>query len=594
VSTQTVIKAEAMLFSELFHKGKFRVPWHQRYYDWKASDVRALLEDVNEAIKEGRDCYFLGAIMLIEAESRSWEINDGQQRMVTVSLICAALCRRFASEDLDSQREGHALRILFNLPATKTSSLDSAEHYTPRITPPQNDAMRYRQMIRGNTIGTNGMLTTAWKEIEKFFAPISLKEAKKYFDFILGKLEVACLWIPPHIDPNAVFETINCRGKPLDELDLIRNFLYSHFNDPGEAQRRESVHERLERIPIMLQSSKKASEYMRCRLQCKFGFLRKDHFYRDAREAIQTQKDKRQKRVESPANYAFGITEQICSEAALELFRTMTAATPDEQFVQAFQSTSKTTKKSRNLRVFLRELRTYTVTQPLVFALLFWYVKETDGRKKRKIARLINKNLSRLAAFVLRTAFVAPKFEPSHFETEFSNFARDIERAADVPDVEFADFLQECDRSNYDVLDNDRFREAIVEGRMTGSTKIKQFLLGINGSIQRDASLLNERQCTIEHILPKSSQHWSGWTCFVDDDQQEWVEKIGNLTLMGPNDNKPGAAFNASFAKKCDSFRESGVAITREVAKYPDWSPKAIEERQRTMAKRAVRVWEFS
>ena len=74
------------------------------------------------------------------------------------------------------------------------------------------------------------MLNTAWEEIDKFFSPMSLEMSERYFDFLLGKLEVACLRVPPRIDPNAVYETINCRGKQLDDLDLIRNFLYSHFN----------------------------------------------------------------------------------------------------------------------------------------------------------------------------------------------------------------------------------------------------------------------------------------------------------------------------------------------------------------------------
>ena len=87
----------------------------------------------------------------------------------------------------------------------------------------------------------------------------------------------------------------------------------------------------------------------------------------------------------------------------------------------------------RNLAVFLWELRGYTVTQPLVFALLTTYLRETDGWRKKRIAETVHKNLSRLTAFVLRTAFVAPKFEPSHFEAKFSNFAKEIMQSKKNP-----------------------------------------------------------------------------------------------------------------------------------------------------------------
>ena len=101
------IGAEAVLFSSLLHKGRFEVPWHQRYYDWDEKDVRALLQDIEEAVNEKRRCYFVGAVIVVEVADDMWEINDGQQRMVTVSLICAALCRRFAEETRHSQRCQH-------------------------------------------------------------------------------------------------------------------------------------------------------------------------------------------------------------------------------------------------------------------------------------------------------------------------------------------------------------------------------------------------------------------------------------------------------------------------------------------------------
>ena len=591
--SQTVIRAEAMLVSTLFQKGRFTVPWHQRYYDWKVDDVRALLQDIDEAVQEKRDCYFMGAIMLVELEQNRWQINDGQQRMVTISLICAVLCICFNREATGSQSEGRALRMLFDLDDTSTRTLDNAEHYSPRISPPTNDAMRYNQMIRGNRIGTNGRLTAAWTEIEKFFSPMNIEKLEKYFDFLLNKLEIACLRIPPSIDPNAVYETLNNRGKKLDDFDLVRNHLYSYFNMDAESERRRSVHDYLERIALQISGTTKASEYMRCRMQCRFGFLRKDKFYRDVRSAIHTQYSKERGSRDSWADFAFRLTKEIAAPESLELFRTITAPNPDPEFVHAFATTTNTINSPRNLAVLLRELRGYKVTQPLVFVMLNWYVRESHGSKKKRIAKIANKNLRRLATFVLRTAFVAPKFEPSHFETEFSNYARFITVAANFPDNEFAHFLRNCDHSAYGVLDDSRFQDAMTDATMTGPAKIKQFLLGINNDLQQDAQLLNERLCSVDHILPKSPQHWIGWTGFNSDDIGDWVDRIGNLTLMGPTDNKPGPKYNGTFTKKRESYQGSGIALTRELRQYDDWTPSVVKARQREMAERAVRVWGF-
>ena len=594
-SRRTVIAAKATLFSDLFYQGRFTVPWHQRCYDWKRIDVRALLYDIDEAIKEKRDCYFLGAIMLVNTDHNTnvWEINDGQQRMVTMSLMCASLCRRFAHEMKESQREGHALRILFDLDFNETCTLDKADSYIPRIKPPQNDKMRYRQIIKGNTIGTNGALTVAWKEIENFFDAMNEDKLNQYFDFLIQKLEVACLYIPISIDPNAVYETLNNRGKKLDDFDLIRNYLYSHFNSVNDSEKRVSIHDNLQRIRMLMSTAQKASEYMRCHLQCKFGFLRKDNFYRDVRRSIRNSFQKDDHSFISLANYAFDITDRVAAPEFLTLFKIMTATSSDIDFHRTFGVASGTVNSRRDLTILFRELRAYKVSQPLVFAILSCFIQERNFKKRRQIAKIAYKNLSRLSAFILRTAFVAPKFEPSHFETEFSNFAMEIMRHNDLLEEEFANFLRDCDRSSYGILDDSKFYDAMLEAKISGKRKIKLFLLGLNDRLQSNPLLLNDRLCNIEHILPISSFHSNGWSGFDSYDPADWINRLGNLTLLGPNDNKLGTNFNAAFTNKYATFHNSEIALTRELSKYETWNPDTIKLRQERMTKLAIKVWSF-
>ena len=276
--TETVINTKPMVFSHLFHAGRFAVPWHQRRYDWTKDHVRDLLDDVDEAIKENRKCYFLGAIMLVRKDAKVWEVNDGQQRMVTVSLICACLSRLFhgANEQI---YENHALRVLFDIDVNSTARLPAADELEPRLTPPRDDKTRYNLMIRGNSIGTNGKLTDAWQVIDHFVFGMGIENSKRFMDFLLNKIEVACLYIPDDVDPNSVYETLNCRGKQLEDLDLIRNYLYSHFNAEEEQSRRDTVHDNLENIRAQLRTDTRAGEYARCYFQCKYGFLPKNSFY---------------------------------------------------------------------------------------------------------------------------------------------------------------------------------------------------------------------------------------------------------------------------------------------------------------------------
>ena len=99
--------------------------------------------------------------------------------------------------------------------------------------------------------------------------------------------------------------------------------------------------------------------------------------------------------------------------------------------------------------------------------------------------------------------------------------------------------------------------------------------------------------CSVEHILPKSKDFWGSWSGFREVNPGDWIHRIGNLTLMGQADNKPGLKYNNGFAKKLESYRESSFKLTRELAKYDEWTPDNIKARQRNMARRAMRVWSF-
>ena len=589
------IGAEALLFSELLQKGLFDVPWHQRRYDWEEEDVIALLLDIEEAVREKRRCYFVGAVIVVQVSEGKWQINDGQQRMVTVSLVCAALCRRFAEETGDAQREGLALRLLFDLGRSQVAKLESAEHYRPRIAVSEDDNVRYKQMIRGNSIGADGKLTAAWRVIDGFLGAANEgRRWERYFDYLLEHLEVACLSVPRDIDPNAVFETINCRGKPLDDLDLIRNFIYSHFNADDETERRKTVHRSLERVLQVFPVTKtrnKAEEYTRCRLQCRFGFLSKDHLYRDVRKRMREEAAVPRFR-DRQSDYVFDLATEVTRERDVELYRRLTTPTASPEFVREFEARSGTTGSPRKLSVYLRELKEYSVTHTLVFALMAKYVEESDGRRQRRVARLVSKNLGRLATVVLRTAFVS-KFEPSRFERGFADFAEEIYSSKGVADGEFAHFLRECDRSEQNVLDDGQFETIMGSAQMRGSQKIKALLLGINRAGRPDADALNDANCSVEHVLPRGLEHWPTWTEFACVDPSEWVHRVGNLTLMARTDNRPGGRFNGSFEGKAEVFLESSVGITRAIGSGEPWSPKEIERRQREMAKQAVRVWSF-
>ena len=591
----TVIQSKVVSFYSLFCSGLFEVPWHQRRYDWAPQHVDELLQDINDAVGANHPCYFLGTIILFKAAPRQWRINDGQQRIVTLSLICARL-RHLFTEHADSLREYRALRVLFDIGENSTATSADLDRLPPRVTPPREDKTRFNQLIRGRAIGANGKLLQSWRQIDNFVLGMGIDKSRTFFDFITQKLEVSRLDIPAVVDPNSVYETINNRGKQLDDLDLIRNYLYSYFNSSAEASRRDAVHRNLENIYAHLRDNSQFADYARCYFQCMFGFLKKNHFYRDARRHIQSAASSTVTHgpARGPADYIYELVEQLSNPKTVEIFRVVAAPNRTSYFLSEFTKAAGRPTASRTISTFLHELQTYKVTQPLVFALLRRYHAQDHPQDRRRLARVIHVHLKNIASFVLRTAFVAAKFEPSRFESEFANLAAQVTITENLHAVDIVHSLNDFD-STYGIMDDHRFRATMREIEMRDAKKIKRLLIGVNRSIQPDGDIVNEARCSIEHILPKARKHWQPWPAFCDATKPDaWVNRLGNLTLLGRNENKPGDRDNQSFLAKRAAYARSAVYMTREIANFDHWSPNAVVKRQRQLAAHAVRVWSFT
>ncbi len=584
----TRVTSEVLLVSQLFLKGRFTVPWHQRYYDWTLEQVTELLVDLKEARDEGRSSYFLGSIMLVKGED-VWEINDGQQRLITLSLLFAAFGRRFArNRESDGGREMLALRVLFDRPDTAVDNFDDTTRAVPRIKPPRQDRSRFTQIIRGLDIGTNGKLTSTWNEVALFVSAMGSPETRMFFDFLVEKVEVGVLYVPKTEDANAVFEALNGRGKRLDDVDLIRNHLYSYFSDSTDTQRRQAVHTQLENVLATTRNPTRSQEYFRCFFQCKYGYLQKKRFYRDTRAKIRSSVGR-----QDGDPYVYLLIHELAKPASVELFRTISATNPSQELLDAFCKASGTTMAKRNLPVFIRELRGYKVVQPLMFALLRRFVEAGD-QDRHSVAKAAHRCLSDLSSFVMRVSFCEVKFEPSRLEPGFANCARRVAASTKVTDLDITTDLEECD--DLPIMDDARFIARLVEIQMTDSRRAKRLLFGIIAEQEPEGRAFDYEGCSVEHILPQSKTYWPGWTGFksAGPDLRDWVARIGNLTLLGDNVAHARHSFNANFAAKKPDFEHSPFAMTRDIAKHEDWTPTAVAERSRDLAKAASQVWCFS
>jgi uncharacterized protein with ParB-like and HNH nuclease domain len=94
VSIQGSEKPVAKIFSDDF---VFTIPNYQRPYAWTTDEAGELIEDLLIAIENGEkpvnelNPYFLGSIVLIKGDGPRSQIVDGQQRLVTLTILLSAI-----------------------------------------------------------------------------------------------------------------------------------------------------------------------------------------------------------------------------------------------------------------------------------------------------------------------------------------------------------------------------------------------------------------------------------------------------------------------------------------------------------------------
>ena len=597
----TEVRAEAIGLANLLLSGTFTVPWHQRRYDWDPVHVRELLEDLSEAVEANRSSYFLGPMMLVVRDNQPFEVNDGQQRIITTSLICATLLRTF-DQNSDQARASRSIRVLFNRTEMQPSALSDADTYVPRLETSIIDRQKYNQMIRGHDIGSNGKLASAWDAIDEFFSVMTLEGAERFFDFLVERLEVACLYVPETADANSVFETLNARGKPLSDLDKIRNHIYSFFGDSAEQARRRTVHENLESIITQLKtarSEKRVEDYVRAFSQTQYGFLPKTSLYREVKRNIWGKIAGLEGT--HAARYVHDTVSEMSKGELVQTFKSIVNPNLNPDLFTSFKADSRQRTRllreratRRNLDEFLNELKHYTVVQSLVFSILYRYIIAGPANKGN-VASWAWKQLDILTSFVMRTSYAAAKFEPSRVERDFAELAQCITSADDPTAMSIRNVLRtKCD--DFGIFDDAIFKEAVKQRSVSvrEAPKARRFLLSLAHYGQRELSIVNDSLYTLEHVLPKSDMYLGDWSAFDATSHAEYAHRLGNFAILAEGDSRSSSnRYNRDFEAKKTVLAESIVGLTSSISGVDSWNIEAIEQRQASLADLSATVWKL-
>ncbi|HEC92865.1 MAG TPA: DUF262 domain-containing protein, partial [Candidatus Atribacteria bacterium] len=232
--------ADAYPISVIFNpedKVKYVIPKYQREYAWRREQVEEFLND----LLENQEGYFLGTILCVNKTTDTLkedmlEIIDGQQRLTTISLLYAAIYKRYSEIDNDddefkTEKVNLKNRLMIKRKKNEIKLILSSQN---------NNFEDYKAIL--NEIGVyndpafkkppnlgNRRLYKTYNYILKRISSMSDDEIKSFLDKINSAVIVK-IEVSNYSDAYTLFESLNNRGLPLSAMDLIKNKLLSEID----------------------------------------------------------------------------------------------------------------------------------------------------------------------------------------------------------------------------------------------------------------------------------------------------------------------------------------------------------------------------
>lgn len=560
------MQAAQMPFTKLINvdqgaREHFHVPKYQREYTWKKWQWEQLLND----IEENDPGYFMGSIICVNdmqkittGDELIFEVVDGQQRLTTLSLLLAAIHSKLTDamdtyEPTDNQDKEEARSCITNIRAKlvkrkKDAKMEEAgafkvgkNVYFLRMQP---SAQNHNLEDYLYLLSEAGLIETQPKQPyvgnrlfgraysffqEKLSADVT--ELLKLMERI-NQLMFVQITVDSQADAFTLFESLNNRGVPLSAMEIIKNKMLAQMEKKHDI----NIDDSFEKWQNLVEAIPDANDQER--------FLR--HFYNAFKNRKEIKVDKVTRATRS---LIIRIYETLINRDAAVLFEKLT------QGATTYGKLLRSDFEQKSIATSLTELDRIS-SAPVYLLLLYLFSLETTQFQEKDFLEKVVDLLARY--FIRRNVTDNPP-------------TRQIDQA-------LIDVVEACAEH---INDNKKltfnwFVEKLINNAKPAS--LEEFKTALDGHIYDSNSgmaryvliqidtLHHSREYkpdfwarddkgrfiwTVEHVLPQAEKlpaHWMNMIAEGDrqkagDLQDEWVHRLGNLTLSGYNSDLATGAF---------------------------------------------------
>jgi uncharacterized protein with ParB-like and HNH nuclease domain len=584
--TESVINRD---FKSLFQGNtvRYEIPFFQRGYAWQNRQWKKLLEDLNEEVlgeiedNNFEDAeHFFGPIVVLEKKHshpnlKRFYIIDGQQRITTVYLMLALICKALKKK---SDLSHNAQQYVNEINTFLVNNIEGEDDYLKlKVFSSKGDRLpTYHAVFETNPsspyLSEDQQLYVQGENNIDQFVKYFTRQIKNHdvpelwalYQAIVKSLKV--VWIPLDEEKDnaqAIFESLNDAGMPLTAAELLCNYLFRPLIDE-----KTNLHEKLHNDKWLKARREVGEDQFEEYLRNLFSIGEKKRVGKDRRMYVHFKNR----------------NKKLTDRTALSTLDMITDyAKHYNRLLKPLQSRHPNDKVQKSLS----NLFSTNVTAHFPFSMALLVSAENGKISFEECAGL----LQEIYVMIIRRKI--SNLRMTKFDTFFPSLHKYV---LDEQDKIFALHTQ-LKKEGLWVTDQE-FGSAFINKELYNSRE-----LGFTHHVLRkidikmheydelpDYTTLN----TVEHVLPQNPDE--NWRIYLGSDSYDpnlprITNTIGNLCLNSRTANSSKG--RKSFDEKVENYNDlSSLARDIKDRKQP-WNIEAIQKRSKDLADIALGIWNW-
>jgi uncharacterized protein with ParB-like and HNH nuclease domain len=525
---------------------QYVVPLFQRAYSWDKKEWEMLWNDLIELCEtDSPRTHFIGSMVTMPTTSvpegvAKYLLIDGQQRLTTIFILLALLRDKAKKNDQEELAEEINDTLLVN------RYKKGIDHY--KLQPTQVDREAFQDLIHSRTKTISSRIIEAYQFFERQLrrSGLSGEILKKV---ISSNVSVISIVLDQDDDPYLVFESLNAKGRPLTQSDLVRNYFFMKIHSDEQ----ENIYAQYWE-PMQTALGESLTEFIRHYLMKDGTFVKQSDVY-------------------------YFLKERLLEGEPLKHLRELaTFAKYYQKLLDPERETDKVIQKA------LKRLKQLEVTTSYPFLLNCYH----DYQQNRISASEFIEVLRVIENFIIRR-FVC-NIPANTLNKIFPPLYTQIKSKASAS---FVDGLKATLQTK-GYPKNSEFELRLTDAKLYGggdrAIKTRLILEAIEESYNHKEQI-NFENLTVEHIMPQVlTENWKYHLGSNYEFTHELLlHTLGNLTLTKYNPELS----NRSFSEKKEQLKGSHLEVNRYFVDQQSWRKEDIEKRSAYLANIALSIWPY-